>query len=230
MYHAVASRRGRLAGLYVTPEEFREEVRYLRVHGYHAVTLRQLEEAWAGRGELPARPIVITFDDGYLGQYTYALPELRRAGYVATLFLTVNRLGAKDGLTPAMVREMLAAGWELGSHTLSHPDLTRVPLPWLRREVEGSRQALQGLFRVEVVSFCYPSGRVDARVEEEVRRAGYLVACGTAPGLGDAGEMFALRRIRVSGGDGARGLAAKLRSFATVACTTRSARAQISPP
>ena len=213
VYHVVGLPRGCPGGLYVTPLEFREQVRYLVRSGYHAVTLGQAVEAWRGRGALPSRPVVITFDDGYVGDYLYALPELKKAQYVATVFLTVDRIGKKDGLTPGMVRDLIASGWELGSHTLSHADLTRLDSSQLRREVEESRLVLSRRFGVKVTSFCYPCGRFDSRVEEEVRRAGYLAACGSSPGLGDPREVYALRRIRVREGDGAGGLAAKLRLY-----------------
>lgn len=212
VYHVVGLPHGCPGGLYVAPSEFREQVQYLVANGYHAVTLSQVVDAWRGRGSLPSKPVVITFDDGYVGDYLYVLPELKRTQYVATLFLTVDRLGKEGGLTPDMVRELLGAGWELGSHTLTHADLTRLDSSQLRREIEESRQVLSGQFGIEVTSFCYPYGYLNSRVKEEVKRSGYLAACGSSPGLGDPQEVYALRRIRVRQGDGVRGLADKLRS------------------
>jgi peptidoglycan/xylan/chitin deacetylase (PgdA/CDA1 family) len=109
-----------------------------------------------------------------------------------------------------MVRELIAAGWEIDAHSRTHPDLTSLSGPALRREVAGSRAAIRRLFDVAVNFFCYPSGRYDSEVVEAVRAAGFLGATTTEPGLADLSEPFTLDRVRVDGGDGARDLAAKL--------------------
>jgi peptidoglycan/xylan/chitin deacetylase (PgdA/CDA1 family) len=114
------------------------------------------------------------------------------------------------GLRPRLVRALIAQGWELDAHTLTHPDLTAVGAAQLRREVAGSRALLRREFHVPVAFFCYPSGRYDDAVLAAVRAAGYLGATTTNPGLATPRDMFTLARVRVDGGDGALGLAAKL--------------------
>jgi peptidoglycan/xylan/chitin deacetylase (PgdA/CDA1 family) len=112
-----------------------------------------------------------------------------------------------------MVRAMIAAGWEVDAHTITHPDLTKVGAAQLQQEVGGSRAILRRDFHVPVAFFCYPAGRFDATAEAAVRRAGFLAATTTQPGLAaPGGDDFALPRIRVNGGETAAELMATLRS------------------
>ncbi len=109
------------------------------------------------------------------------------------------------------MRELIAAGWEIDSHTLTHPDLTSVGSEQLHREVLGSRRALQRRFGVPAAFFSYPSGRFDGRVVTAVEAAGYLGATTTLDGLATPRHPFRLARIRIDASDGATGLADKLR-------------------
>ena len=108
----------------------------LAAAGYHAVTLGQVWRAWHGRAPLPPKPIVLSFDDGYRGDFGAAMPVLRRRGWPAVLDLLVANLHRHGwGLKTWMVRRMVACGWEVDSHTLTHPDLTTVSPARLWREV-----------------------------------------------------------------------------------------------
>ena len=131
---------------------------------------------------------MLTFDDGYLSQYRTAARTLRARGWPGVLNLQVDRLGVAGGLTRAQVRRMLADGWELDSHTLSHPDLTAVGPERLRRELVGSREAIQREFGVTTNFFCFPYGHFDAAAKAAVRAAGYLAATTTHRGAGVAGR------------------------------------------
>ena len=112
--------------------------------------------------------------------------------------------------TESDVRGLLAAGWELGAHTITHADLRTLDDAALEREVAGSRAEIVKRFGVPVDFFCYPAGRYDRRVIAAVRRAGFLGATTTIEGLATADDPFELKRIRVSRGDGVRGLASAL--------------------
>ena len=213
MYHVIAVHPAGASypELYVRPGDFAGQMRWLARHRYHAVTLHQVYDHWMKGAPLPRRPVVITFDDGYLSQYTRAFAVLRSLHWPADLDLEVQFLRPAGGLRPWRVRRLIAAGWELDSHTLTHPDLTTLDARRLRLEVAGSRWTLRRLFHVPVQFFCYPDGRFDARVIHAVRRAGYLGATTTRFGLARRRELFALARIRVSGSDGVAGFAAELR-------------------
>ena len=196
--------------LYVPRAEFAAQMRWLGRHGYEAVTLQRVHDAWRGRATLPARPVVISFDDGYRSHYTNALPILRARGWPGVLNLDLSNLEPSWGIQPWMVRELIAAGWEIDAHSLTHPDLTALDGAALRREVAGSRARIRAVFGVTPTFFCYPAGRYDASVVAAVRAAGYRGATTTEPGLADRRERFTLNRVRVDGGDGAAGLARKL--------------------
>jgi peptidoglycan/xylan/chitin deacetylase (PgdA/CDA1 family) len=216
MYHVIASP---LAGapfpaLYVSKREFVGEVRWLARNGYHAVTLHRVLDDWRGLRELPQRPVVLSFDDGYHSDYTTALPALRALHWPGVLNLEVNNTKRVWGLGPGLVRALIGAGWEIDAHTITHPDLTQVPPDRLWAEVDGSRRMIRRMFGVPVDFFCYPSGRYDPAVIAAVHRAGYLGATTTRYGLARPSQgLFTLDRVRVSGGEGADGLAAALRSL-----------------
>jgi peptidoglycan/xylan/chitin deacetylase (PgdA/CDA1 family) len=216
MYHVVADppADAPYPGLYVDSADFAAEVRWLARHGYHAVTLDQVYAYWRHGQPLPRRPIVFTFDDGYRSVYVNAFPVLRRHGWPAVLDLLVANESKSWGISAGRVRSLMAAGWEIDSHTLTHLDLTTLSAATLRREVAGSRRILRRQFGAPVNFFCYPAGRYDTRVIAAVRRAGYEGATSVRSGLGRPSELFVLARIRV---DGTRGVAGFVRSMRAVA-------------
>jgi peptidoglycan/xylan/chitin deacetylase (PgdA/CDA1 family) len=197
--------------LYVAPAVFTGQVAWLARHGYAAVTLDAVYRHWRQGAPLPKHPIVLSFDDGYAGDYTYALPTLRARHWPGVLNLEVRKETYPGGLAPRRIHALIAAGWEIDAHTLTHPDLTTVDAVRLQQEVAGSRASIRRTFHVPVDFFCYPSGRYDARVIAAVQAAGFLGATTTNIGLAEPGSLFTLDRIRVNGSDGVSGLASKLR-------------------
>jgi peptidoglycan/xylan/chitin deacetylase (PgdA/CDA1 family) len=200
-------------GLYVPRAEFAAQMAWLDDHGYTAVTLDHVWAAWHGRAVLPRRPIVLSFDDGYRSHYTTVLPILRAHGWSGVLNLDLSNLDKWWGINPRQVRALVAAGWELGAHSLTHADLTGLSGAALRREIAGSRVEIRRRFQLPASFFCYPAGRYDGEVVEAVRAAGYVGATTTEFGLGRRSEPFTLDRVRVDGGDGAEDLARKLASL-----------------
>ena len=196
--------------LYVRPADFAGQTAWLAAHGYRAVTLQRVFDSWRGAATLPAKPVVLSFDDGYLSDVKTALPVLKARGWPGVLNLEVANLKPVWGIRPPGVRKLIAAGWEIDAHTLTHPDLTQVDPARLRDEVAGSRAAIRKQFHVPVNFFCYPAGRYDAAVIAAVQQAGYLGATTTNYGLAKASELYTLARVRISGTDGVKGLAAKL--------------------
>jgi peptidoglycan/xylan/chitin deacetylase (PgdA/CDA1 family) len=201
--------------LYVRAADFAAQVTWLAVHGYRAVTLQRVLDSWRGAATLPARPVVLSFDDGYLSDVRTALPVLKAQRWPGVLNLEIANLKPVWGIRPPGVRKLIAAGWEIDAHTLTHPDLTRVDARRLHDEVAGSRAAIRARFHVPVNFFCYPAGRYDAAVIAAVQRAGYLGATTTNYGLAKPGDLFTLARVRVSGSDGVKGLAAKLAALSS---------------
>jgi peptidoglycan/xylan/chitin deacetylase (PgdA/CDA1 family) len=211
MYHVVGPTPpgASLPGLYVSRADFASQLGWLAREGYHPVTLDAVDRYWRGMAKLPSRPIVLSFDDGYREQFTIAEPLLRSHHWPGVLDLDYAQL-VHESLTGPMVRRMLADGWELDSHTMTHPDLTTVDATALRWELVRSRELLRRQFGVPVHFFCYPMGKFDARVVRAVRAAGYWGATTIRMGLARPSEMFRLARIRVDSVDGPRELATKL--------------------
>jgi peptidoglycan/xylan/chitin deacetylase (PgdA/CDA1 family) len=198
--------------LFVSEAEFKAQMTWLSDNAYHAVTLQQAYDYWRRGVALPEKPIVISFDDGYLGQYTRAFPVLQGLHWPGVLNLKLGNVG-KDGIEKSEVKKMVAAGWEVDSHTITHPDLTTVGTAQLQTELVDSKARLHSLFGVPANFFCYPSGRFDATVVAAVKAAGYLGATTTQPGFASPKQgLYTLDRIRIDRGDGATGLATKLAS------------------
>jgi peptidoglycan/xylan/chitin deacetylase (PgdA/CDA1 family) len=215
MYHVIGPvpADARLPALFVSPARFTAQVRALRRAGYSAVTLQQVWDAWRRGARLPRRPIVISFDDGTEGHVRHALPVLRSAGWPGVLNLAWSFLPDIGGT--AAVRRLARAGWEIDSHSLTHPNLTRLSDADLRRELTGSRQRIRRAFGRRAANFfAYPSGRHDARVRRAVRAAGYLAATTVKRGFArPTADAYALSRVQVSGGTSAAALLRRLRDL-----------------
>ena len=192
-------------GLYVPRHEFREEMAWLAAKGYQGVTLDEVERAWYRGGTLPAKPVVITFDNGYPEQVRFAPSVLDSYGWPGVLFEIT-----KDHLSPPYIRPIIARGWEVGSHSATHPDLTQLSGAGLAEEVAGSRRFLQRTYHVPSDNFCYPSSIYDSSTIAAVRAAGYVGAVTEKPGYADRDRPYELNRYEIEGGQGVVGLAADL--------------------
>jgi peptidoglycan/xylan/chitin deacetylase (PgdA/CDA1 family) len=199
MWHVVADARPGTPypELWVSPAAFRAQVAALRSGGFTAITVEELWRAWHGTGRLPARPVVLSFDDGDLSHLTHAAPVLAAAGWPGVLNLAVNHLGPK-GLPRWAARRLLRDGWELGSHTVDHLDLTTLGDDALSDQLTRSRRLIRSELGVTARFFCYPAGRNDDRVRAAVARAGYVAATTTRPGIATrTDDPYLLPRIRV---------------------------------
>jgi peptidoglycan/xylan/chitin deacetylase (PgdA/CDA1 family) len=213
MYHVVSTPQpgAPYPDLYTPKSVFAAQMKALAHRGYHGVSLGRVYDYWKRGYALPSKPIVISFDDGYLSHYTKAMPVLKALGWPGVLNLEVDNVRPGD-LTASQVRGLIAAGWEVDSHTVTHPDLPTVSDPQLRHELVASRNYLRKRFGVPADFFCYPAGRYDARVVAAVKAAGYRAATTTQPGLASPKAPFELSRIRVTGADGVGGLLRNLAS------------------
>jgi peptidoglycan/xylan/chitin deacetylase (PgdA/CDA1 family) len=206
MYHYVRVNpdpRDRLGyDLSVTPADFQQQMDWLAANGYHPVDFGDLRGYLLGHGTLPARPVVITFDDGYRDLYTEAYPVLRAHSFKAVAYIVSGFLDSPANVTREQVEEMDVHGIQIGSHTVSHADLTKLPAGDVRRQLEDSKAALEALLGHPVVDFCYPGGANNQAVQQAVQAAGYQSATTTAPGTShSAADRYAWSRVRVSGGE-----------------------------
>lgn len=190
--------------LSVSPDAFAEQMQYLRNAGYESIHLEDLVHHLTIGLPIPQKAVVITFDDGYLDNYTHAFPILLENGFVGSFFIITDYVdhGFERYMSWDQIREMAAAGMEFGSHSRDHPDLrarSEANLVW---QILGSRETLEANLQRPVRTFSYPSGQYDSRVIEVLRSAHYWCAVGIEQGATHSSDdLFTLKRIRIRGGD-----------------------------
>ena len=186
--------------LSIPPQLFAEQMALLHVEGAHVITLATLIAAMSGDATLPPRPVVLTFDDGYSDFATAAAPVLIRYGFVATDFVVSGFIGHFHYMSAAQVRAMDAAGMVIGSHTVHHVDLARVPLPVAVAEIDGGKAALEALLGHPVRDFAYPYGGFTPQVVQLVQAAGFRDAVSTIYGDEQpTTSRYTLHRTEVGG-------------------------------
>lgn len=215
MYHKVnpSSKVGGL-GLRVLPVEFEWQMNYLHENEYHTLNMEEAYQYLTGKLKVKGKPIVITFDDGYKDNYTYAYPILKKYNFKGNIFLISNIIGEtniwdeKVGrprnyiLNWSEIDEMKDKGIYFGAHTANHPRLAKVNLDEAWQEIIESKKDLEAHFKKKVDYFCYPFGSYNKDVEKLVEKAGFKAALTVDQGVNypsKSQDFFALKRIRIMG-------------------------------
>jgi peptidoglycan/xylan/chitin deacetylase (PgdA/CDA1 family) len=203
MYHEIADITATPSRLAVSPDVFAGQLAYLRDAGFNTITAGELAAILAGGpGELPERPVVLTFDDGYEDFYSQGLPLLKQNGFTGTVFVTTGGVGkegeAKRMLNWREIAEVDQAGIEIGAHTCRHPKLDQLPEKLIREELSVSKSLLEDHLGLEVPGLAYPFGYSNPKVREVARELGYVYgyAVGNALTTSAAGK-FTLPRLTV---------------------------------
>jgi peptidoglycan/xylan/chitin deacetylase (PgdA/CDA1 family) len=160
---------------YVRPENFRAQMQALRDWGYTPIPISLLVKAINEGANLPVRPIVISFDDGDISVFTNAFPIMQEFGYTGVNYLVGNRLEVEGYMNVEQIQTLAAAGWEVGSHSMSHSDLTQTDFS--AREIVDSRTRLEKELGLPVDTFAYPFGVKNETVLKTVS-ANYVAAVG----------------------------------------------------
>lgn len=220
-------------GLYETSvEDFRSQLGILRDKGFRAITTRELADYLSNAKDIPERSVVITFDDGYKSVLTVAKPILDEFGFRASIFLITDSVGAKRNLSWDDVKQLAAAGWDVGSHTVTHSNLTKrgraesaqQHQERIVREISASYARIEEKVGVPPVALAYPFGNYDAACMQACRDAGYRVALSIDPGAIDQqSDCWRLPRKMVVNGTSAR-------SFERVLATEPLHLADVTPP
>ncbi|MDB6066925.1 MAG: Polysaccharide deacetylase [Pedosphaera sp.] len=205
-YHKLGPRpaRVRLKGLYVSERLFERQLSELRRGGFNTGVFGAL----SNRGGNLGKQIALTFDDGFSNVFHHAMEPLARHGFRAIEFLVADMIGRSNEwevqqgevreslMDAAQVKDWLAAGHEIGAHTLTHPFLTRVSLREAREEIFAGKKKLEDLFGIPIRHFCYPYGDSNPAIRALVGEAGYETACTTAFGVNTAATpALELKRI-----------------------------------
>jgi peptidoglycan/xylan/chitin deacetylase (PgdA/CDA1 family) len=218
MYHRIDYLRPSLPEitrrLTVDPADFAAQMRWLKRSGFHTLTQRQLFDALELGRSLPAKPVVLTFDDGYRDVLGKASPVLARWHLHATTYVITDRISGPDPsfLTWPQLAILERRGIEIGSHTVHHLELPGLSDSDALHELVDSRRTLEAHLRHPVQWFAYPAGAFDGRTAALVRRAGYVLAVTTKPGsLQDAQQPLELHRYEILDSTGVGGLEAILK-------------------
>lgn len=172
------------SNLCISASVFDQQMRYLKNNGYRVITMRELLGFMQYRHAIPKRSILITIDDGYRSAYDIAYPVLKKCGFTATLFIYTDYVGvSRSAITWDQLREMKADGFGIGSHTISHCDLTKKRtgenyqdyLARIKREIFGSKQIIDKELGQDTFCFAYPYSRYNASVLNLCEQAGYKI-------------------------------------------------------
>lgn len=185
---------------YVEPEKFEEQMKLLYDWEYTPVTIDMLLKAIRAGAELPPRPVIITFDDGHIDNYTTAFPIMQKFGFTGVLYIVGNYMGTDGYMTAAQIREMVMAGWEVGSHSMNHLDLQKLDEEAQYIEIVDSRDKLEAEIGVPMHTFAYPFGLMNDTAGSLVHKAGYMAAMGLGYTHDQGSEnMFFLQRRDIKG-------------------------------
>jgi peptidoglycan/xylan/chitin deacetylase (PgdA/CDA1 family) len=212
LYHSVSlAASPRYRPYCIDPEQLDAHMQYLRVEGYEPITVSALRDAVASDAQLPARPVVLSFDDALLDFYDGALPVLTRYGFPATLYVVAGMVGGvarwlrKEGeggrplMSWAQLRESRALGIECGAHGSRHLAIDVLPVREATAEIVAPKAEIEDRLGCAVRTYAYPYGYHTGALEAVVREAGYRSACAVRHAMSHADDdPFALARIVVT--------------------------------
>jgi len=181
------------------PADFAAQMAYLAGQGYHTIHFSDLLAYFDEGRPLPEKPVIITFDDGWVDVYTIAYPILKEHQMTATFFIPTNWIGNVEGeISWAQIEELSRNGFEFGSHSFTHPYLTTADPETLAMELELPKKALEEHIGKPVIALAYPFGLYDQTVIQATEKAGYTVAVTIDPGQWVSKEnLLTLRRIGI---------------------------------
>lgn len=186
--------------LSVSPAIFAQQLQTLKTAGYQTINFNQL----ASGENLPAKPIILTFDDGYADAFTSALPALKKEGMTGVFYVVSQFLDKPNYLTSQQVKELAQAGMQIGSHTVSHGNLASMTLARQRQQLTESQAVLEQLIGQSVLDFCYPSGQYNQQTIQLLTEIGYRSATTVKEGIANGENLlrrpYELPRIRVTAG------------------------------
>jgi peptidoglycan/xylan/chitin deacetylase (PgdA/CDA1 family) len=179
----------------------------LKDWGYTTIPVSLLVEAITKGVYLPPRPVVITFDDGYESVYENAYPIMQAQGFVGVMYLVGDYIGSQGYMDVSQIQAMTGNGWEIGSHSMTHPHLPAVP-DQINIEGGQSKSRLSSEIGVNVETFAYPYGEIDPFVVDKIAEYGYKAAVGLGTQyVNSLDTLYYLSRIEVRNGTDLTGLA-----------------------
>lgn len=198
LYHHVEN--GHYSETYtITPEKFGVQMQALEDWGYTTITISELIQAITEGAQLPERPVVITFDDGYLNVYENAYPIMEEHGFVGMIYVVGKYINGRDFMTVENILELADAGWEVGNHSFTHTDLSLDPTQ-ANYEMYQSKVYVEKLLGIPIKTFAFPFGGFKPILGDRAWRYGYLGAVGLGDGWAHSEQsLYYLERIEIKG-------------------------------
>jgi len=188
------------ANLSVSPEVFSSQLDYLVSDNYQTISLRQMRDGFSGSYKIDAtkKPIVITFDDGYDDAYSQAFPALKKHNMIGVFYIISGQIGQSERMTNDQIVALDKAGMIIGSHTVSHLDISALNATQLKTQLLDSKNMLEQLLGHPIFDFCYPAGKYNQNDIDELKSLGYASATTTKSGTADSkSDLFQLPRLRI---------------------------------
>lgn len=230
MYHQIAPEAPAAFRKYtVSPAAFRKQMTWLGRAGYVPITMDALVDARVRRAELPQRPVIITFDDGFESCVRHAVPVLQELNFTAVFYLVAGLMGRESSwLVPERgcsfplvdwqsARQLQEAGFQCGAHTMSHPRLTTLTSDACMAELRDARRLMEDHLGGRVRHLAYPFGDLDARVRTLAADAGYETACTVRIGLSRMDDdLLALHRVPIIHGESRMDFVCRVRTARSI--------------
>ncbi|MFD0696962.1 polysaccharide deacetylase family protein [Paenibacillus sp. GCM10027628] len=202
-YHSIGIEPGNPYVLH--PDAFARQMKYLAAHHYTPISLSDFALMLEKKKVVPRRPVLLTFDDGYVDNYELALPLLRQYGFPAAVFVLPGNIGHENYLSWPQIKEMLAAGWEVQPHSMTHPHLPQLTAAQQREEITESRRQIEAQLGTTADIFAYPYGEYNEETLAILKEAGFRYSFTTKPGWAASSQnRYELHRIVVRGVDSFR--------------------------
>ncbi|OXM86705.1 polysaccharide deacetylase [Paenibacillus rigui] len=197
-YHSITTDPGNPAT--ITPEKFAEQMHYLKEHGYTTLSLQQFTDVLEGKQPTPAKPVLLTFDDGYADNYEHALPLFKELDFHAVLFISPDTVEDGYFLNWEQIKEMHQAGWDIQPHGMTHPHLPRLKAADQAYQIVEARKQIEEQLGTAADIYCYPYGEWNAATlrvlrEHQFRYAFTIEQGWTTPDQ----DALKLKRVFVNG-------------------------------
>ena len=183
----------------ITPDALEKQLNYIHDNNYVTITIKELYEHLKNAAPIPEKSILITFDDGYMNNYTEAFPMLKKLNMKATIFCVGNSLDGSYYLSEDALKEMSDYGIDIQCHTVNHVHLDTLSYEEQLSELRHSKEIIEKITGKEVLSVAYPFGDYNSETIKAAKEAGYKLAFTTHLGLADRNDnIYALDRIYIS--------------------------------
>jgi peptidoglycan/xylan/chitin deacetylase (PgdA/CDA1 family) len=160
----------------VSPSQFAAQMKALKDSGYETILPDQLYNYLVYNDELPAKPVMLTFDDSVEGPYTIGVPEMDKYGYKGVFFLMTISIGKPRYMTKDQIKDLVAKGHAIEAHTWDHHMVTKLKGDDFQKQFEGANKTIEDITGKKVTYFAYPFGIWGASVFPELEKAGYRMS------------------------------------------------------